>query len=144
MPQKLVKRKTTVVRVKSRKKKNNPRPKPKKEKILKVSTKNTLPFDIRIFRGKETKRQYLVYKIQNSYKAFVLATGTDAGEDVNPHFKNKKMTTNQMWSWLWRYSRESENYPVVTQKKRKSSKKVIQTPTLKKGKNVIKRKSKKK
>ncbi len=95
----------------------------KKEKKLVVATKNTLPFEIRIFKGKITKRQYLVYKIFNSYKPFVLAVGTDAAEDIVPFFKNKKLTTTQMWSEIWRYPNESVTYKPKTQKKRKSTSK---------------------
>lgn len=112
-----------MVRSKSKTKKPTVRTKPKEVKNTKIATKNTLPFEIRIFKGKESKHQYLVYKIQNSYKAFVLAYGTDAAEDIAPTLKNKKLTTNQMWDRIWRYPRESEKYEPKTQKKRKKNKK---------------------
>jgi len=60
-------------RVESPKKKYTVRKKAKKEKKLVVPTKNTLPFEIRIFKGKTTNKQYLVYKFFNSFKPFVLA-----------------------------------------------------------------------
>ena len=120
---KTVVRKILMARAESPKKKYTVRKKAKKEKKLVVPTKNTLPFEIRIFKGKTTNKQYLVYKFFNSYKPFVLAVATDAAEDINPYFKNKKMTTNQMWSEIWRYPNESLKYPPKTQKKRKPKKK---------------------
>jgi hypothetical protein len=123
MATKKVERDIKMVRTKSKTKTPTKRTKPKESKTTKIATKNTLPFEIRIFKGKESKHQYLVYKIQNSYKAFVLAYGTDAAEDIAPNLKTKKLTTNQMWDRIWRYPREIDKYAPKTQKKRKSKKK---------------------